>query len=149
VLLSKRVRSRWTVPVSLRPILLKYFNDPVLSGHLGALFQKIAGNSYWPKMRAENFEYVHQCESCQRVKPAQNTLVGLHSDSPASEPVDRLFIDFMGPLTRSKRGTTAILVILKAFSKFVSFCPVRKISSQVVYDMLERAFFLHMVRPCE
>ena len=43
-------------------MLLKYFHDSVLSGHLGALktFQKIAGNFYWPKMRAEIFDYVHR-----------------------------------------------------------------------------------------
>ena len=134
------VRSRWIVPVSLRPMLLKYFNDSVLSGHLGALFQKMAGNSYWPKMRAEIFDLLHPCDLCQRAKPAQITLVGLHSASPVSEPKERLFIHFMGLLTRSKRGTTAILVVLDAFSKFVSFYPVRKISSQIMSSMLELVF---------
>ena len=77
---------------------------------------------------------------CQGVKSAQNMLVGLHSASPESEPMERLFIDFIGPLTRSKRGTVAILVVLDAFSKFMSFYPVRKISSQVVSDKSERTF---------
>ena len=39
---------------------------------------------------------------------------------------------FYGLLTSSKRGNIAILVVLDAFSKFVSFYLVRKISSQVV-----------------
>jgi len=55
--------------------------------------------------------------------------------------MERLFADFMGPLTRSKRGNIAILVVLRAFSKYVSFVPVRKISSQVVCVCLDRAFF--------
>jgi hypothetical protein len=55
--------------------------------------------------------------------------------------MERLFIDFMGPLTRSKRGNIAILVVVDAFSKFVSFFPVRRITSQVVCDCLERVFF--------
>jgi len=47
-------RRRWIVLVSLSTMLLKYFHDSVLSGHLGApkTLQKIAGNFYWPKMRA-------------------------------------------------------------------------------------------------
>jgi hypothetical protein len=55
--------------------------------------------------------------------------------------MERLFIDFVGPLTRTKRGNNAFLVISDAFSKFVSFFPVRKISAQVVCDCLEKAFF--------
>jgi hypothetical protein len=64
----KEARSRrWLVPVSLRAMLLKYFHDSVLSGHLGALktFQKIARTFYWPRMQAEIFDYVRQCDLCQ------------------------------------------------------------------------------------
>jgi hypothetical protein len=138
---------RWLVPVSLRVMLLKYFHDSVLSGHLGALktLQKIARTFYWPKMRAEIFDYVRRCDLCQRAKPTQNARVGLHSAGPVSEPMERL-CDFMGPLTRSKRGNIAILVVVDAFSKFVSFFPVRKISSQVVCDCLERIFIPVTIR---
>jgi len=55
--------------------------------------------------------------------------------------MERLFIDFVGPLTRTKRGNIAILVIVDAFSKFVCFTLVRKISSQIVSDCLERSVF--------
>jgi len=121
----------------------KHFHDSVLSGHLGArkTFQKIATNFWWPKIRAEIFNYVRRCYLCQRAKPAENTRVGLHSASPSSQPMEKLFIDFVGPLTRTKRGNLAILVTVDAFSKFVFFCPVRKISSQIVSDCLERSFF--------
>jgi hypothetical protein len=57
----KGARRRWLVVLaSLRPKLLKYFHDSVLSGHL-VLFktlQKIASNFYWPKIWAEIYEYV-------------------------------------------------------------------------------------------
>jgi hypothetical protein len=55
--------------------------------------------------------------------------------------MDRLFIDFVGPLVRSKPGNIAILVNVEAFSKFVAFYPVRNITSRVVLDCLERSFF--------
>jgi transposase InsO family protein len=54
--------------------------------------------------------------------------------------MERLFIDFVGPLTRTKARNIAILVV-DGFSKFVSFRPVRKISSAVVVEYLERVFF--------
>ena len=50
--------------------------------------------------------------------------------------MDRLFIDFVGPLARLKWDNIAILVVADSFSRFVSFCPVRKITSQAVVDYL-------------
>jgi hypothetical protein len=69
-------------------------------------------------------ENVHCCDLCQRAKLAQFTCVGLHSASSISGATERLFIDFMGTLTQSKKETVAILVVLEAFSKFVSFSSV-------------------------
>jgi hypothetical protein len=53
-------RRRWVVPTILLPMLLKYFHDSALAGHLGAYksFRKIAVNFWWPKMRTEIFSYV-------------------------------------------------------------------------------------------
>jgi len=92
-------------------------------------------------MRAEIFQYVRQCSLCQRAKPAQNTRVGLHAAEPAARPMERLFVDFVGPLTRTKRGNTAILVLVDGFSKFVKFCPVRRITSPTSVDCLEKDYF--------
>ena len=66
-------------------------------------------------MTAEIFEYVRRCELCQRAKPAQDKSVGLHSDKSSTQPMGKLFIDFVGPLVRCKRGNIPILVILDAF----------------------------------
>jgi len=120
-------------------MLLHYFHDAVLSGHLGAhmTLSSIARNFWWPRMRAEIFQYVRSCELCQRAKPAQDARVGLHSSTPSSTRMERLFIDFVGPLTRTKRGNVAILVVLDAFSKFVFFRAVRRNSAQMVCDCLE------------
>jgi hypothetical protein len=80
-------------------------------------------------MRTEVFDYVRKCELCQRAKPAQNVRVGLHSADPCVEPMEKLFLDFVGSLVRSKRGNIDILVVVDAFSKFVSFSPVRRITA--------------------
>jgi transposase InsO family protein len=124
-------------------MLFSYFQDSALAGHLGAhkAFHKVAVNFWWPKMRIEIFQYVRKCDLCQRAKPAQNARVGLHAAEPSTQPMEKLFVDFVGPLTCTKRGSSAILVVLDAFSKFVFFYPVRRISSQVVVDCLERSYF--------
>jgi hypothetical protein len=55
--------------------------------------------------------------------------------------MERIFIDLMGPLVRSKRGNTAILVVVDGFSKFVVFYPTRALTAQVVCDKLEKFYF--------
>ena len=134
---------RWVVPLVLRSMLLKYFHDAMFAGHLGAFktYRKVAANFWWPKMRPEIFQYVRRCDLCQRAKPAQNTNVGLHAAQPPSYPMEKVFIDFVGPLTRTQHGHMAILVVLDGFSKFVVFFPVRRITSQAVVQCLERSYF--------
>jgi hypothetical protein len=124
-------RSRWVVPLILRSIVLKYFHDSVFAGHLGAFktFRKVAANLWWPKIRTKVFRYVRKCDLCQRAKSAQNTNVELHAAQPPSLPMEKVFVDFVGPLTRTKRGHFAMLAVLDGFSKFVVFYPVHEISS--------------------
>jgi len=124
-------------------MLLSYFHDSPLAGHLGAhkTFNKVAANFWWPKMRDEVFQHVRKCSLCQQAKPAQNARVGWHTSQPSTRPMEKLFLDFVGPLTRTRRGNAAILMTLDGFSKFVNFYPVRSITSQVVVDCLERNYF--------
>jgi hypothetical protein len=85
-------------------MFLEYFYDFVLPGHLGArkTCKKMASHFWWPKMQAEVFGYVRKCSLCQRAKPTQDTQVDLHSANPVSRPMQRLFMDFLDPLTRTK-----------------------------------------------
>ena len=142
-------RRRWVIPICLKGMVLQYFHYGIFAGHLGVwkTFGKVSSNFWWPDMRNDVFKYVQRCELCQRAIPAQNTRVGLHSAQPPSYPLEKLFIDFVGPLVRSKRGNIVILVVVDGFSKFVSFYPVRKINFQVVMECLERRFFPAYVTP--
>ena len=81
-------RGRWVIPSILWPMLLHYFHDSVLAGHLGAFktYHKIASNFWWPKMSIEISEYIRKCALCQRAKPAQNTQHGLHAAHPLLSP---------------------------------------------------------------
>ena len=67
--------------------------------------------------------------------------VCLHSASAFALQSDRLFIHFLGPVLRTKRGNIAMLVVVVSFSNFVSFRPVRKMTSSAVSDYLEIEYF--------
>jgi len=63
--------------------------------------------------------------------------------TPPNFPLNpwKIFVDILDPLTRTKRGISAILAVFGGFSKFVCFFPVRRISSQDVIDCLETNYF--------
>jgi hypothetical protein len=50
--------------------------------------------------------------------------------------MERIYIDFVGPTVRSRRGNVVILVLLGGFSKFVAMYPVRKIIAAAVISRL-------------
>jgi transposase InsO family protein len=134
---------RYLLPESLRPMILEYFHSSHLSAHLGMtkMLNRISKVFYWPDMRREVCAFVRRCQDCQRVKPATDSKVDLHSSEVVTRPLERVFIDFIGPIVRSCKENTAVLVVLDGFLKFVCMYPVRRISSEVVKNCLMEKFF--------
>jgi len=76
--------------------------------------------------------YVQRCESCQKFKTAQTKAAGKMLTRITSEPFDVLCADFVGPLPRSGRGNTMLLVFHDIFSKWVELIPLRKATAAQV-----------------
>jgi hypothetical protein len=55
--------------------------------------------------------------------------------------MEQIFIDFVGPIVRSRHGNLALLAVLDRFSKFVAMYPVRKITSDPVVKCLVGKYF--------
>jgi hypothetical protein len=134
---------RYFLPESLRPMVLEYFHSSTLSAHLGMTktLHRVAKVFYWPDIRREVCAFVRRCQECQRAKPGPNSKVGLHSSEVVTRLLERIFIDFVGPIVRSRKGNITVLVVLDGFSKFVCMYPVRRISSEVVKNCLVEKFF--------
>ncbi|XP_055522783.1 uncharacterized protein LOC129716964 [Wyeomyia smithii] len=56
-------------------------------------------------------------------------------------------VDFVGPLTRSKRGNTVLLVIVDWVSKYVLVKPMRTADSKKMVEFLEEEVCLKFTRP--
>jgi len=59
------------------------------------------------------------CRTCALSKPAQNSHCGLLASEVAQRPMQKIFIDYVGNLPRSKVANMAMLVCVHSFSKFV------------------------------
>jgi hypothetical protein len=98
---------RYAVPVLLRAMLVKYFHDSPISGHLGAFktWKKVARQFFWPQLKSEVFQSVRQCNQCQCAKPAQKARVTVHTVTLAVSPEVKKGIEF-GNRTEAIRNLT-------------------------------------------
>jgi transposase InsO family protein len=84
---------------------------------------------------------VKACHLCGLSKSAQNSKLDLLTSEVAERPLQKIFIDYVGKLPRSKEGHTALLVCVDAFSKFVWLIPVRGMTSRATIKALRERIF--------
>jgi len=84
---------------------------------------------------------------CGLSKPAQNTKVGLLASEVASRPMEKVFIDYVGPLPRTRDGNTILLVAIDAFTKFTWLFPLRRATAKLTIRTLQNRLFQHFGVP--
>lgn len=77
---------------------------------------------------------VPACQTCVLCKPAQNSHWGLLASNVAQRPMQKIFIDYVGKLPRSK----ATLVCVDVFPKFVCLIPVREATTRTTIKGTQR-----------
>ncbi|KAG8233816.1 hypothetical protein J437_LFUL008036 [Ladona fulva] len=117
-IVSKSKSFRVVAPAVIRPMLFQYFHCFPSAGHLGIFktVQKISQNYWWPNFKTEITEMVKQCHVCQLVKPRNTFPPEQLSSQPIDRPWERVFVDFVGPLPRSKRGNCYVFTVVDGFS---------------------------------
>jgi transposase InsO family protein len=94
-------------------------------------------------MSKEIRDYVASCEICKALKPVTtNKTPPLGRQKLADYPGQLLSVDYMGPITRSKKGNTVLLVVADWFSKGVVLQPFRAAESKNLVDFMENQIFL-------
>ena len=102
-----------------------------MGGHLGIYKtrHKIREQLIWKGMDKDISSRVKACSTCALSKPAQFQRWGYLASSVAEHPMQKLFIDFVGKLPRTKLGNTYILVVVDAFTKLEEATSAAPISS--------------------
>lgn len=141
---------REVVPKHLRQGILKRYHDEPTPGHLGIFktHKRISQLYYWPKLKADIVRYVSRCAVCISHKPEQRKLAGLMTRHPVvDKPWQMISTDLVGPLPRSTKGYTYILVVADCFTKFVLFFPLRAATAAAVTQRIEEDVFLMFGAP--
>ena len=109
------------IPTRLKAAVMRLFHgDNTVTGHLGGTktFHLIADRFYWKGMRRDIRKFIGGCDGCmRRIRvPPKHRRYTFHGAVEA--PMNRVAVDIVGPLTRTKRGNVYILTMYDIFSNW-------------------------------
>lgn len=136
---------RWKEYVSprARPELIETVHRDLC--HLGVerCLSRIRQIYFWPGVVHSVKSIVRSCETCKHVKARNySTNVPMGQSREAKFPFQFISMDHWGPVTRSTKGHTYLLVVVDIFSKYVLLHPCRTGKAHEVVNFLEREVFL-------
>lgn len=134
------------LPLSLIDMIFEYYHtSSYFGGHPGysRTLSKINEKFYSPNLAMLIKERVKNCDICKMAKPFQRRYEGELMSTYSTVPMQRLYTDIAGPLTRSVSGNNHILIVLDDCTKFIWLLPLRNVTSSSVINSLEKGVFNH------
>ena len=119
------------VPESLRRRVLDIAHHPPISAHPGRsrMYQTLRRDFYWPSMTVDIHFTVDSCDACARNRIKDQRNVYPMKLFPATNPLEYVAMDILGPLPRTKHGKRFILVVTDRFTKLTKTESLRTITS--------------------
>ena len=128
------------VPVGCRQHVMSVVHESTWAGHLGITktYQAILRHFYWPGLKSDIAKHCRVCHVCQvGGKPNQIAPPApLHPIPVIAEPFERVIIDCVGPLPRTKSGNQYLLTIMCAATRYPEAIPLRSITASAVVKAL-------------
>ena len=102
-----------------------------LAGHLGAekTRRRILRRFYWPTVFRDIDEYCRCCVKCQKTNTRKVPPAPLVPLPVITEPFQRIAMDIVGPLPKSRLGNRFILVICDYATRYPEAIPLRSIDA--------------------
>ena len=114
------------IPESLKESAMSLHHDIPSSGHQGVARtkQKLKEKFYWFHMTRDIENYVLTCNVCNKNKKNKQYGKVPLTEFQAGAPMERVHIDFIGPLPKTKNGNEHCLMMVDQFTKWVECIPL-------------------------
>src|SRR5947199_4127707 len=116
-------------------IIFMVHNHP-MGGHFGkdATYNKISTRFWWKGMYKDIEEYIKTCDSCQR--RGNKGGIGYLNPIKVGKPFERIGIDFVGPLEKTKKGNKYILVVTDYLTKWPEAKAMKEATAENVVEFI-------------
>ncbi len=122
-------------------------HDLVCTGHQGVqrTRERIKARYYWYRMHSDVRGFVKSCNKCNRNKKASRKAKAPMTKYHAGSPMERVHLDFLGPLPETPRGNTNILVMVDQFTKWCEIVPLPSQTAKTTAKAAVNEFFARFV----
>uniref|UniRef100_A0A087YSQ8 Gypsy retrotransposon integrase-like protein 1 n=1 Tax=Poecilia formosa TaxID=48698 RepID=A0A087YSQ8_POEFO len=132
------------VPQDYRLQILSLAHDANLAGHCGVkkTYHRVLRNFFWPGLKSDVVNYCRSCHTCQLVGKPNKPIspAPLHPIPVLGEPFERVLLDCVGPLPKTKSGYQYILTIMCAATRFLEAIPLRTLKTKNIVKALTKFF---------
>lgn len=132
------------VPKDYRPQILSLAHDASLAGHLGVTktYHRVLRHFFWPGLKSDVVNYCRTCHICQLVGKPNKPIppAPLHPIPALGEPFQRVLLDCVGPLPKTKSGYQYILTLMCAATRFPEAIPLRTLKAKNIVKVLINVF---------
>ena len=136
----------------VKKVLIIYHDSTFNGSHFGIkkTWQKIRNRYFWPNQFKDVTEHVSSCIHCNKNNYSREKPPGhLQPVAPPEGVMDKLAMDFVGPIPVSKNGNEYVIVVTDILSKFTFAKAVRDCSSKTAAKFLVEDIILKYGVPKE
>ena len=126
------------LPPTYRKKVLQIAHDLPLAGHLGKdkTLTRISRRFFWPTLSQDVASYVRSCPACQRTRQKKGEKAPLQPMPIMGNPFERIAMDVVGPLPKTRKGHEYILVVSDYATRYPEAIPLRKFTALSVAEHL-------------
>ena len=127
-------------PKEIRKFILEQLHNTKLAGHLGVTktCERVKQRFYWPRYREDVTLWCRKCFACAQTSKRRTKAPLVHE--LVGGPLERVGLDIIGPLERTKEGNNYILVVVDYFTKWVEAYGIPDQSALTVADKFVSEF---------
>lgn len=96
---------------------------------------------YWCNMNQSTKNFVRTCDICSKHKKSNGKAKCPMTKHHAGVPMERVHLDFLGPLPESSNGNSNISVMVDQFTKWVECVPLPSQTAEVTARAAVNEFF--------
>src|SRR6266481_6074793 len=118
---------RILAPRALYSQIFRRLHDDREGGHLGIdqTYYSVLKRFFFPRLYDEVRKYVASCDICQKNNYSNQKPSGLMQPVRIEKPFERLSVDLIGPMPKTKKGNEHALVVIDTASNWVEIFPLR------------------------